>query len=303
MRVAIGGEAIGKGVVVARAARRRHLPHKNLLARRVGSIAGDGEAGDVRGLADIVVVRIIIPNLLVGVGEIEVRAASGEVRIEGEAEEAAIAILVHPFPNIQERCREQRPTFVDTDEARLLGDQDPPVGGEDERGRLVGGGGGDRLLVEARRQRTRRRCRRYRPERAIKGQEESAETSEEHREHTEGWHPVVGGAAHQGHSNYAAGDNVQSASEPDKTADTALRWPVALLAPHRPKCPHTGLCLIAAIMRLCCAEREMGCVQPHIGRRNRLSLTSIIAPGADLTHTPSESGCHTNIRYGGGEYP
>ena len=102
------------------------------LGARQRSITDDGVTAKARGLRSGVVGRARV----IRVKEIN-EPVSSEVRVECHANQAPVPVVVHLRADVDHRRREERSVLEDTDDAALLGDEDPAVRGERERGREV----------------------------------------------------------------------------------------------------------------------------------------------------------------------
>ena len=120
------------------------------------------EAGSARsGSATNVVARQIVVAVAVRVVD-EEEAVVAIPRMEGDAEQAALAAAEHDRADVEERRGAQPERVVDADRAGLLGDEEPRVAGMRQRDRLTESGG-DRLQRDF--LRGRRHCEKHENER------------------------------------------------------------------------------------------------------------------------------------------
>ena len=68
------------------------------------------------------------------------------VRIDGDRQEPAVPVIEHLGLAAPHRLQELDPVLDEANHAALLGHQDPPVGSEGERRRVVEAHAGDRVL-------------------------------------------------------------------------------------------------------------------------------------------------------------
>ena len=84
---------------------------------------GDGDVAVGRKAADAVVARGTFGRVV----DVD-KMIRGKVRVERDAEDAALAVCVNLCGKVYERRREQRVVFDDDDAARLLRDEEATVG-------------------------------------------------------------------------------------------------------------------------------------------------------------------------------
>ena len=138
VRPAIDGQAV-RGGGGSRAARARLRAEDHHAGVRVGgAVRAQGEAGDLAGFGPVSLRDVAFVDVV----QVEV-AVRGEVRIDGDPDQAAVPEVVDPRRDGEDRRRLEAAAGDQSDDPLLLRHQDPAVRQEGERGREVEAAGDD----------------------------------------------------------------------------------------------------------------------------------------------------------------